>query len=56
MKTAQLDNQILNHYAAEPKMYLADYPAVFQQKRYLQQGAYSELLITGLLSGSAIVS
>ena len=56
MKTTQLDNEILNHYAGEPKMYPADYPAVFQQKHYLQQGAYSELLITGSLSGSGIVS
>ncbi len=36
MKTAQLDSEIFNHYAAETKMYLADYPTVFQQKRYLQ--------------------
>ncbi len=56
MQTTQLDNGILNNYAAEPKMYLADYPAVYEQKRYLQQGAIAALLVTALLLVSAVVS
>ena len=56
MQTTQLDNGILNNYAAEPKMYLADYPAVYEQKRYLQQGAIATLLVTALVLVSTLVS
>ena len=56
MRTIQLNNRTLNNYAAEPKMYLADSPAVYEQRRYLQQGALAALLITGLLLVSTIVS
>ena len=56
MQTTQLDNGILNNYAAEPKIYFADYPAVYEQRRYLQQGAFAALLVTVLLLVSAIVS
>ena len=56
MQTTQLDNGIFNNYAAEPKMYLADYPAVYEQKRYLQQGAIAAFFVTALLLISAIVS
>ena len=56
MRTTQLDNGILNNYAAEPKMYFADYPAVYEQKRYLQQGAIATLLVTALVVISTVVS
>ena len=56
MRTTQLDNGIMNNYAAEPKVYVAEYPAVYEQKRYLQQAAIATLLVTALIWVSTIVS
>ena len=42
MYTTQLDNGITNNYAVEPKVSYEEYPAVYEQKRYLVQGAISE--------------
>ena len=56
MYTRQLDNGTLNNYAVEPKMTYAEYPAVWEQKRYLQQGAIATLLVTALVSVSFFVS
>ena len=46
--TTQLDNGTLNNYAVEPKMSYTEYPAVWEQKRYLKQGAIAALLVTAL--------
>ncbi|MEA5511819.1 ssl1498 family light-harvesting-like protein [Crocosphaera sp. UHCC 0190] len=54
--TTQLDNGILNNYAAEPKPYYAQYPAPFQQRRYLVQGAMAALFVTSLIIVSAVIS
>ncbi len=54
--TTQLDNGILNHQAVEPQPYYAEYPAPFQQRRYLVQGAIAALFITSLVVISAVVS
>ncbi len=56
MYTTQLDNGTLNNYALEPKMYLADYPAVYEQRRYLVQGAIATLLVTASVLVSFAVS
>ncbi len=56
MYTTQLDNGTLNNYALEPKMSYAEYPAVWEQKRYLKQGAVAALLVTFLLFVSYAVS
>ncbi len=56
MQTIQLDNGSLNNYAAEPKMYLADYPAVYEQRRYLAQGAIAALIVTATILVSFAVS
>ena len=56
MYTTQLDNVTLNNYAVEPKMYLSDYPAVYEQRRYLQQGALAALLVTATILVSFAVS
>lgn len=34
-----LGGGFLNNYAVEPQPYYAEYPAPFQQRRYLVQGA-----------------
>lgn len=54
--TTQLDNGILNNYAVEPEMNYAEYPAPYQQKQYLQQGALATLLVSTLLMISFAVS
>ncbi len=39
------DEGIINNYATEPNMYLADYPSPEQQKRYVSLGAGAMLLV-----------
>ncbi len=56
MYTRQLDNGTLNNYAVEPKMTYAEYPEVWEQKRYLQQGAVALFLVTTLVLVSFGVS
>ena len=56
MYTTQLDNGTLNNYALEPKMSYAEYPTVWEQKRYLQQGAVAAFLVTALVLISSVVS
>ena len=40
------DEGIINNYATEPDMYMANYPSPKQQKRYAFLGAGAMLLIT----------
>ena len=54
--TTQLDNGLLNNYAAEPKPYYAEYPAPVQQRRYLVQGAVAALFVSSLVILSAVIS
>ena len=54
--TTQLDNGILNNYAVEPEMTYQEYPTVWEQKRYLQQGAVAALIVTALVLVSFAIS
>ena len=56
MYTTQLDNGTLNNYAVEPQMSYAEYPAVWEQKRYLQLGAVAASFVTALVLISFAVS
>ncbi len=56
MYTTQLDNGTINNYALEPKMYLSDYPAVYEQRRYIVQGALAALVVTATVLISFAVS
>ena len=56
MYTTQLDNGTLNNYAIEPKMTYAEYPAVYEKRRYLIQGAVAALFVTALILTSFAVS
>ncbi len=56
MYTTQLDNGITNNYPIEPGLYYAEYPAPFQQRRYLIQGVVATLFVTSLIVVSAIIS
>ncbi len=46
------DQGILNNYAIEPTVYLAEYPSVDQQKRYAFQAA----ITTGFLSAIVLIA
>lgn len=56
MYTTTNECGVLNNYAVEPQMYLADYPAPEQQERYKLQGAIAALLVSALLLVSLGVS
>ncbi|HEY9879256.1 MAG TPA: ssl1498 family light-harvesting-like protein [Leptolyngbyaceae cyanobacterium] len=56
MYTTTDERGILNNYATEPQMYLADFPSDEQQSRYKVQGALSALLVTALVLVSLVVS
>jgi len=47
---------ILNNYATEPQMYLADYPSPEQQRSYLFQGGIATLLVSALMLTALAVS
>ncbi|MGB3533382.1 MAG: ssl1498 family light-harvesting-like protein [Microcoleaceae cyanobacterium] len=50
------DEGIINNYATEPDMYMANYPSPEQQKRYVFLGAGATLLITITLLTTFAVS
>lgn len=50
------DEGIINNYATEPDMWLANYPSPEQQKRYIFLGAGATLLITFTLLTTFAVS
>lgn len=54
--TTQLDNGTLNNYAVEPKMSYAEYPSLYDQKRYIIQAAIATLLVSALFFVSFVVS
>jgi len=56
MYTTTDERGILNNYATEPRMYLAEYPSPEQQRRYKLQGALAALFITTLVMVSLAVS
>ncbi|MGB0560192.1 MAG: photosystem II assembly protein Psb34 [Spirulinaceae cyanobacterium] len=53
--TVNPDGQ-LNNYAVEPEMYFAEYPSLWQQRRYLQQGAAVLALVASLIGIAVGVS
>ena len=56
MYTTQLDNGITNNKSIKTEVYYAEYPAPFQQRRYLIQGVVATLFVTSLIVVSFIVS
>jgi hypothetical protein len=56
MYTTQLDNGTLNNYAVEPQVTYAEYPAVYEQRRYAIQGAIAALFVTALILTTLAVS
>ncbi|BAZ40195.1 hypothetical protein NIES4101_61560 [Calothrix sp. NIES-4101] len=56
MYTTVNEDGVLNNYPTEPSMYYADYPAIWEQRRYLFQGAIAALLVTTLVLVAFTVS
>jgi len=49
MYTTVNEDGVLNNYATEPQMYYAEYPAIWEQRRYVIQGAVAALFVTTLV-------
>ncbi|MEH2339232.1 photosystem II assembly protein Psb34 [Nostoc sp.] len=49
MYTTTNEDGILNNYADEPKIHYAEYPAIWEQRKYVLQGLFATLIVTILL-------
>lgn len=49
MYTTINEDGILNNYATEPQMYYAEYPAIWEQRKYVVQGIFGSLIVTALV-------
>lgn len=56
MYTTSDERGILNNYAKEPTMYLAEYPSQAQQRGYLVQGVIGLLVIALTVFTAVVVS
>ncbi|ASC73088.1 hypothetical protein XM38_040500 [Halomicronema hongdechloris C2206] len=56
MYTTTDERGILNNYAIEPPVHLAEYPSPEQQRRYKLQGALAALFVSTLVMVSLAVS
>jgi hypothetical protein len=56
MYTTTDERGILNNYATEPQVYLAEYPSFEKQRNYRLQGAIAALFVAVLVAISFAVS
>ena len=56
MYTTVNEDGILNNYAPKTSVYYAEYPAVWEQRRYAVQGAMATLFVGLLILASVAVS
>jgi hypothetical protein len=49
MYTTVNENGVLNNYATEPQTYYAEYPAIWEQRKYVLQGVFASLIVTTLV-------
>lgn len=49
MYTTVNEEGILNNYATEPQVYCAEYPAIWEQRKYVLQGVFATLIVTTLV-------
>jgi len=56
MYTTTNEDGVLNNYAPEATIYYAEYPTVWEQKRYALQGAAATLLVSILILTALTVS
>lgn len=56
MYTTTDEQGLLNNYATEPAMYLAEYPSPEQQRNYMLQGGIAVLFVVSLILTAISVS
>ena len=56
MHTTVNEDGILNNYAPKTSVYYAEYPAIWEQRRYAVQGAAATLFVGLLILASVAVS
>lgn len=56
MYTTVNEDGILNNYAPEVAVYQAEYPAVWEQRRYMIQGAAAAAFVSLLVVIASVVS
>lgn len=49
MYTTINEDGVLNNYATEPQMYYAEYPAIWEQRKYVVQGVFAAMIVTTLV-------
>jgi hypothetical protein len=49
MYTTVNEDGVLNNYATEPQVYCAEYPAIWEQRKYVLQGVFATLIVTTLV-------
>ncbi|AFY34589.1 photosystem II assembly protein Psb34 [Calothrix sp. PCC 7507] len=49
MYTTINEDGVLNNYATEPQVYYAEYPAIWEQRKYVVQGVFATLIVTTLV-------
>ncbi|MBW4499862.1 MAG: ssl1498 family light-harvesting-like protein [Scytonema hyalinum WJT4-NPBG1] len=50
------EDGILNNYATQPKMYYGEYPAIWEQRKYVVQAVFASLIVTTLVLVALSVS
>lgn len=56
MYTTVNENGVLNNYPTEPQVYCAQYPAVWEKRNYVIQGAIATIFVTPLVLVAIAVS
>ncbi|WP_341529677.1 ssl1498 family light-harvesting-like protein [Nostoc sp. UHCC 0302] len=56
MYTTTNEDGILNNYPSEPKAYYAEYPAIWEQRRYVVQGAVAAIFVSAVVMLAFAVS
>ncbi|MDZ8050540.1 MAG: photosystem II assembly protein Psb34 [Aulosira sp. ZfuVER01] len=49
MYTTVNEDGVLNNYAIEPQISYAEYPTIWEQRKYLLQAGFATLLVTTLV-------
>ncbi|KOP24593.1 O-succinylbenzoic acid--CoA ligase [Hapalosiphon sp. MRB220] len=49
MYTTVNEDGVLNNYPTETKMYYAEYPAIWEQRKYVIQAVFASAIVTTLV-------
>ncbi|KOP24854.1 O-succinylbenzoic acid--CoA ligase [Hapalosiphon sp. MRB220] len=49
MYTTVNEDGVLNNYPTETKMYYAEYPAIWEQRKYVIQAVFASLIVATLV-------